>query len=111
RGLHADVRDQGLMLFDEIDRDIDKPERYRAMEAGGIMQAPSFDPSVETVSAFDRTVDDGALLDLVPAILPAECDMHHQIKHPKAFPAFRRPPDDDESCGWNKPLHAVIRVG
>src|SRR5262249_46675939 len=70
RGLRADVCDQSVMLLDEIDRDIDKPEWHRAMVFGHMVQPPSCDPFAETVSTFNCAINNRSLLNFVTAIFP-----------------------------------------
>ena len=46
--------------------------------------------------AFGGDIDDGALLDMPSAVIPAERDVHGEIEDPEGFAAFGRPPDNDK---------------
>src|SRR6516164_8351292 len=78
---------------------------------GEVALSPSLDAAGESLSTFEREVDDGALLDFAPAIFPVECDVHHEIEGPKTFAAFRRTPHDHEANARDDGLHAVARLG
>jgi len=99
------------VIGDQVDRHVDQAERHQSIVIGEMASPPSLNTAGKSWSAFEREINDAALLHLAPAILPAERDMHDGVEGPETLAAFRRPPHDHQADAREDALHAITRFG
>src|SRR5262249_1082431 len=81
--LAGDVSDEEPVLHDKVRLPRHDEEWNTLLVLYAVVTPERLYPLLIAVGALERAVDDQALPDRSVAILPAHCDVEHQVEHPK----------------------------